>query len=115
MKLLRSIELGDDFEIEDDIVQSVEDDPCVIFEQLVFQSSLDFADCVARLKTVLSAALGADALAGHSVQNGAVEVTNFFVRNRAQEAFVQVSSEDPNVQCGGFIRITTVWAFGLRS
>jgi hypothetical protein len=107
MILLRSLELGSAFEIEQ-LVQGVEEDPHIIGEQIIFSSELDFEECCESLCKTLSARYGAPS-APSSVKTGEISVASYAFRRQSTEVTLQVVNEGPDSCCNGFIHAQTRW------
>ncbi|KRG70760.1 hypothetical protein ABB27_04180 [Stenotrophomonas terrae] len=108
MPLLNGFTLGQDFDIETELVQACNEDPNNILEQLVFSSELDFWPCCEQLDSALSLRYGPSAAPVVSVQ-GEVSVACYTFAKDATRVTAQISCEGPNYRCHGFIHATTCW------
>jgi hypothetical protein len=103
--------LGDQFEILGEIAQGVEDRPHIIYEQLIFQSNLEFLECVKYLELILTDALGQKSENHSAVNDGEIKVETFEISTAYQKLTVQVASESPRHLCSGFVNLKTAWTF----
>ena len=109
MPLLNGFVLGQEFDIETDLVQACSEDPNHILEQLIFSSELDFEPCREQLERMLSLRYGPAAAPALSV-NGEVSVACYTFAKDATRVTAQISCEGPNYRCHGFIHATTRWS-----
>ena len=108
MPLLNGFTLGQEFDIETDLVQTCSEAPNHILEQLVFSSELDFDPCREQLEKALSLRYGPSAAPIVS-GNGEVSVACYTFAKDATRVTAQISCEGPNYRCHGFIHATTRW------
>lgn len=108
MVLLRSLKLTSEFEIEEDIVQSVREDPNIIGEQIIFSSSLDFDECCDRLCFLLSEQYGKPCNSAKTVI-GEISSSCYSFSNLCSEITMQITCEGRNYYCRGYIHAKTKW------
>ena len=108
MPLLNGFTLGQEFDIESDLVQACTEEPNHILEQLIFSSELDFEPCRELLESTLSLRYGPSAAPALSV-TGEVSVACYTFAKDATRVTAQIACEGPNFRCHGFIHATTCW------
>lgn len=108
MLLLSNLQLGESIAIQGDVSQSVQEDPNIILEQLIFESTLRFEDCCEKLHKILS-------IEGERVESPSkVVVADSAVfscryRTPSKDVALQVVSEHPDGGCAGFIHSQIRW------
>ena len=108
--LLCNFKISPSFNVHDDVVQTVEEDPNIIFEQFLFSSDLDFDKCAKQLCTELSTRYG-QPISSNAVNNQGISVACYVFLKNATEVTVQVSCEGPSYSCHGFVHAKTRWVF----
>jgi len=108
MPLLNGFSLGQEFDIETDLVQACTEQPNLILEQLIFSSELDFEPCRELLASTLTRRYGPPAAPALSV-SGEVSVACYSFAKDATRVTAQISCEGPDYRCHGFIHATTRW------
>ncbi|WP_303748335.1 hypothetical protein [Stenotrophomonas pigmentata] len=108
MPLLNGFTLGQEFEIETELMQACTEDPNNILEQLVFSSELDFGPCCEQLENALSLRYGPSAAPALSIQ-GEISVACYTFAKEATRVTAQISCEGPGYCCHGFIHASTRW------
>lgn len=106
MILLRSLKLTSEFEIEEDIVQSVREDPNIIGEQILFRSDLDFDECRERLCSLLSEQYGKH-FDPVKIVIGEISSSCHTFSNSCSEIVMQITCEGSNYYCRGYIHAKT--------
>ncbi len=106
--LLRNIQLSPSFDVMGDLEQSVDENPNIIFEQLLFRSDMDFDDCSRKICLELSIYYGQPVTA-NSIKQGEMSVSCYKFERSATELTVQVVREGLNSECNGFIHAMTRW------
>lgn len=108
MILLRSLKLTSEFEIEEDIVQSVQEDPKIIGEQIIFSSCLDFDECCERLCVLLSKQYGKP-FDPVNIVIGEISSSCYTFSNSCSEIAMQITCEGSDYYCRGYIHAKTKW------
>lgn len=108
MPLLNGFTLGQEFDIETDLLQTCTEAPNRILEQLVFSSETDFDPCRQRLEYALSLRYGPSTSLVMNV-SGQISVACYSFAKDATRVTAQISCEGPNYRCHGFIHAITSW------
>jgi hypothetical protein len=112
MKLLATLDFSNlpDFEIEEDLVQGVTENPNIIGEQLIFVSDLDFDHCLQRLTELLTAVYGKPVNSASSEMSGVKSCATLY-NTPFQEITTQLTCEGEDYVCRGYIHVKTAWTW----